>query len=196
MGRKSVQEEKRVRIMEALNQCLQEKSFDQTSIKDIARAAEVNHGLLHYYFKSKEDILINYIDFVIDHYKSMFAALLEEKENKGLDEKQLLEWFFQAMSERITLNRRLSKVFVEIWEIAAYNPEVREKVRLAYREWMATVAAYLQRVVPDPAAARRIGTAVVAFLEGMSLFSILLDEGELELNAVLTGFQKRILQML
>ncbi len=196
MGRKSVQEEKRVRIMEALNQCLQEKSFDQTSIKDIARAAQVNHGLLHYYFKSKEDILINYIDFVIDHYKSMFAVLLAEKENKGLDEKQLLEWFFQAMGERITLNRRLSKVFIEIWEIAAYNPVVREKVRRAYREWMATVAGYLQRVVPDPAAARRIGTAVVAFLEGMSLFSILLDAQELELSEVLTGFQRRILQML
>jgi len=38
----------------------QDKPFDQTFIKDIAQAAGVNHGLLHYYFKSKEDILIHY----------------------------------------------------------------------------------------------------------------------------------------
>jgi AcrR family transcriptional regulator len=196
MGRKSVQEEKRIRIMEALNQCLQEKSFDQTSIKEIARAAQVNHGLLHYYFKSKEDILINYIDFVIDHYKAMFGELLEAEQGKGLDEKQLLERFFQAMGERITSNRRLSRVFIEIWEIAAYNPQVRDKVRRAYREWITTVAAYLQRVVPDPVVAGRVGTAVVAFLEGMSLFSILLDEKELALDEVLAGFRKKIIQTL
>ncbi|MBI5552856.1 MAG: TetR/AcrR family transcriptional regulator [Desulfobacterales bacterium] len=196
MGRKNVQEEKRIRIMEALNLCLQEKSFDQTSIKDIARAAEVNHGLLHYYFKSKEDILINYIDFVILHYKATFETLLAEKAAEDPDEKHLLEWFFQTMNERITLNRRLSKVFVEIWEIASYNPDVREKVRLAYREWMAWVTGLLNRVVRDPAVARRIGTAVVAFLEGMSLFTVILDPEELALDEVLADFQKRIIQML
>ncbi len=196
MGRKNVQEEKRIRIMEALNLCLQEKSFDQTSIKDIARAADVNHGLLHYYFKSKEDILINYIDFVILHYKATFETLLAERAAQDPDERHLLEWFFQAMSERITLNRGLSKVFIEIWEIASYNPDVREKVRLAYREWMAWVAGLLNRVVRNPAVARRIGTAVVAFLEGMSLFTVILDPEELALDEVLADFQKRILRML
>jgi AcrR family transcriptional regulator len=196
MGRKNVQEEKRIRIMEALNLCLQEKSFDQTSIKDIARAADVNHGLLHYYFKSKEDILINYIDFVILHYKATFETLLAEKSAEDPDEKHLLEWFFQAMNERITLNRRLSKVFIEIWEIASYNPDVREKVRRAYREWMAWVTGLLNRVVRDPAVARRISTAIVAFLEGMSLFTVILDPEELALDEVLADFQKRIIQML
>ena len=38
MSRKNGQEEKRIQILEALDQCLQEKPFDQTSIKDIAKA--------------------------------------------------------------------------------------------------------------------------------------------------------------
>jgi len=196
MARKSVQEEKRIRIMEALNLCLQEKSFDQTSIKDIARAADVNHGLLHYYFKSKEDILINYIDYVILHYKGMFEEWLAEKDLNGIDEKHLIEWFFNFMNERITLDRHLSKVFIEIWEIAAYNPAVKEKLQRAYREWMEVLAGVLNRVIKDPAAAKRISTAIVAFLEGMSLFSIILDPDELDLNEVLTGFQRRIIQIL
>jgi hypothetical protein len=108
----------------------------------------------------------------------------------------MLAWFFQTMGERITLNRRLSKVFVEIWEIAAYNPEVREKLRMAYREWITTVAGYLARVLPDPIDAGRLATAVVAFLEGMSLFTVLLNPDELALDAVLADFQKRIIQML
>ena len=80
MGRKSGQEEKRTRILEALHACLLEKPFDRTSIKDIARAAGVNHGLLHYYFRSKEDILLHYIDHVIARYKAMFEKWQAEKQ--------------------------------------------------------------------------------------------------------------------
>jgi hypothetical protein len=87
-------------------------------------------------------------------------------------------------------------VFIEIWEIAAYNPAVKEKLQRAYREWMDVLAGILNRVTKDPAAAKRISTAIVAFLEGMSLFSIILDPDELDLNEVLTGFQKRIIQIL
>lgn len=196
MARKSVQEEKRIRILEALNACLQEKSFDQTSIKDIARAAGVNHGLLHYYFKSKEDILINYIDYVILHYKGLFAAWLGDRDLNGVDEKQVVEWVFAFMNERITLNRYLSRVFIEIWEIALYRPAVKEKLQRAYREWIAVLAGILDPVIKDRAAANRISTAIVAFLEGMSLFSIMFDPDEMDLSEVLTGFQKRILQIL
>jgi len=28
--------------------------------------------MLHYYFKNKEDILLNYIEYVINFYKSIF----------------------------------------------------------------------------------------------------------------------------
>jgi AcrR family transcriptional regulator len=196
MTRKSDQEEKRIRILEALNTCLQEKSFDKTSIKDIARAAEVNHGLLHYYFKSKEDILINYIDYVILHYKGLFAAWLGDRDLNGIDEIQLIEWVFAFMNERITLNRPLSRVFIEIWETALYRPPVKEKLQGAYREWIEVLAGLFNRVTRDPAQANRISTAIVAFLEGMALFSIMFDSDEMELSEVLTGFQKRILQIL
>ncbi|MGD0277963.1 MAG: TetR/AcrR family transcriptional regulator [Smithella sp.] len=72
MPRVSVKEKRRLQIIEALNDCLITTSFSKTSIKDIARKANVNHGVLHYYFKNKEDILLNYIDFIIDKYLAIF----------------------------------------------------------------------------------------------------------------------------
>ncbi len=196
MARNNGQEEKRIRILDALNECLQEKPFNKTSIKDIARVAGVNHGLLHYYFKSKEDILINYIDYAILHYRSMFEEWLNGKDVDEIDEKQLIGSFFDFMNDRITLNRQLSKVFIEIWEIAAYNPVVRQRLQRAYAEWMEVLSAILIRVTRDPAQANRISMAIVAFLEGMSLFSIILDPEAVDIAEVLTGFQRRIIDIL
>ena len=196
MDRKNEPPDKRIRILEALNHCLQEKPFSQTSIKDIARTAGVNHGLLHYYFKNKEDILINYIDYVILHYKAVFEEWFADKRGNGLNQKQMTEAFFEFMNDRITLNRQLSKVFIEIWEIGAYDRAVRQKLQAAYAEWMAALSGILDDGMSDDRTTRRMSTAIIAFLEGISLFSIILDPEQFDCQEILTGFQARILEML
>jgi AcrR family transcriptional regulator len=196
MPRTKDQEVKKVQILEALNQCLQIKPFDKTSIKDIARTAGVNHGLLHYYFKNKEDLLTQYIEYVIDHYKSLFSEWLNSKEIQRLRDKELIENFFEMMNSKITLNKSLSKVFIEIWEIAAYNDNIRAILQQAYREWIDTLGQMLSTVTNDPAAARKTSAATVAFLEGMALFSIILTPDTFDFQQVLTGFQRKIIDSL
>lgn len=196
MSRKKNPKEKKIQILEALNQCLREKPFDKTSIKDIARAAGVNHGLLHYYFKNKEDILTQYIEYVIDHYRSMFDSWLESKQAQNISGRKLLEEFFEFMNFRITLNKNLSKVFIEIWEIAAYNANIRAILQQAYREWINTLAQMLNTVAKNEASARQISAATVAFLEGMALFSIILEPDTFDFDQVLNGFQKKIIASL
>ena len=196
MKNKNRQEEKRNQILQALDQCLQEKPFDQTSIKDISRTAGVNHGLLHYYFKSKEDILINYIDYIIVHYRSMFEDWSSEKNLEEIDEKEFMKEFFEFMNERITLNQSLSKVFIEIWEIAAYNPSVKTRLQRAYNEWTEVLTGILNKTLKDKVAAQRISMAVIAFHEGVSLFSVLLESKDIDFKEVLAIFQKKIIEML
>lgn len=196
MPHKKNPEEKKIRILEALNQCLQKKPFDKTSIKDIARTAGVNHGLLHYYFKNKEDILTQYIGYVIDHYKSLFNDWLSAVETQNISEKKLIEKFFSFMNSRITLNKNLSKVFIEIWEIAAYNADIRSILQQAYREWIDTLGQMLNTVIKNEVSARQISAATVAFLEGMALFSIILAPDTFDFDQVLKGFQKKIIDSL
>ena len=138
------------KILNALHQCLCEKPFDKTSIKDIAGEAGINHGLIHYYFKNKEDMLVRYIEYVIAYNKSLFVKWLAENQSQSVDEKQLIQDFFEFMNSRITLDKKLSKVFIEIWEIAAYNANIRTILQQAYREWIDTLA----RKAGQPAAVR------------------------------------------
>ncbi len=196
MTRKSVQQERRRQIMEALHKCLLKKPFDQTSIKDIAATARINHGMLHYYFKSKDDILLNYIEYVIERYKTLFEDWIDSKRDSFGSSKDILRASFSFMYQKITLNRDLSKIFIEIWEIAIYNRKVKEKLQKAYSEWIETVTLIIREVTMDEGTSARLSVGLVAFLEGVSLLSVILDKDEMEIQLLLKDFEERVLGMI
>jgi AcrR family transcriptional regulator len=196
VARKSVKEERKRQILQALDQCLLEKSFEQTSIKDISRIAQVNHGVLHYYFKSKEDILLQYIDYVVDDFKGQVQDVLAQIPREKMSRKEFVKEIFGFVNNRITLNKNLSKIFVEIWEIAIYNEAVRVKLRQAYREWIQILTLNLGEGSPGGEDPSILSTAMVAFWEGTALFSTIFDDGEIDFANVLDRFQQRILEIL
>lgn len=196
MARKRIQEERKQQILKALDACLQEKSFEKTSIKDIARVAGVNHGVLHYYFSSKEDILLNYIDYVIEDYQVQVGEWLSSKDITRYGKKEFIDELFGFVNNRITLNKGISTIFVEIWEIALYHDSVRAKLRKAYNRWIDELVTHLSRYIDDKQFIRQVSIAMVAFWEGMALFSTIFEPGMLDIEEVLKGFQSRILEIL
>jgi AcrR family transcriptional regulator len=196
VARESVQKERKLQILKALDRCLQEKSFEKSSIKDIAREAGVNHGVLHYYFSSKEDILLKYIDHVIEDYQAQLQEWLGTKDIRQYSKKDFIQEIFNFVNHRITLNKGLSSIFVEIWEIALYNEDVRKKLRQAYSIWIKELSNILSPYIEDKNFTINISTAMVAFWEGMALFSTIFDPNDLKIKDVLEGFQRRILEIL
>ena len=196
MAKKRIQEERKQQILKALDACLQEKSFEKTSIKDMARVAGVNHGVLHYYFSSKEDILLNYIDYVIEDYQVQVQEWLSTKDITRYGKREFIDELFGFVNNRITLNKGLSTIFVEIWEIALYHDSVRAKLRKAYNRWIDELVTHLSRYIDDEQFIRQVSIAMVAFWEGMALFSTIFEPGMLDIEEVLKGFQSRILGIL
>jgi len=191
-----MQEERRKQILEALHECLLKKPFDKTSIKDIAAVAKINHGMLHYYFRNKEDILLNYIEYVINLYKSMFEEWLKLEGLSYSSSKDFIRGAFDFMFQKITLNRDMAKIYIEIWEIAIYNEKVKSKLRKAYSEWIEIVKQTILEPIKDENTASRISTALVAFLEGISLFLIILDPKDFSFETILKDFQEVFIERL
>ncbi|HUN55229.1 MAG TPA: TetR/AcrR family transcriptional regulator [Smithella sp.] len=194
MPRVSVKEQRRLQILEALNDCLITTSFSQTSIKDIAKKAKVNHGVLHYYFKSKEDILLNYIDFIIEKYLTIFTKWIVTASKKYPDQKVFIEESLKFINKRVTLDRNISIIFIEIWEISLYNKKVRQKLKQMYKIWEQTVTDEFAKVVKDKKVAKRLSIAMIAFFEGISLFSIVFDGREYDWKDILDNFNKLVLK--
>lgn len=182
--------------MEALYKCLLKKPFHETSIKDIAVKAGVNHGVLHYYFKSKEDILLHFMDYILDKYVIIFADFILSAEKKGLKGKKMVLSMLNHINTQITFNHDLSKVFIEIWHIATYNKKVKKKLNRTYEEWEKTLSLILKRNGLDATTSGRMATAFIALHEGISLFSVILERKDHRIEGVLKELQSNIIQML
>lgn len=196
MARKNVQKERKLQILKALDLCLLKKSFEKTSIKDIASVAGVNHGVLHYYFTGKEDILLNYIAYVMNNFqvqaRQLFATMSHEKYTR----EQYIEEAFKFVNNRITLNRNLSRIFVEIWEISLYNKKVKAKLRETYLGWIDEVTSIVSDYFDDKVFARNMSIAMVAFWEGMAMFSTIFPNDTVNTEVILKGFQEKLMELL
>ncbi|BBO68990.1 hypothetical protein DSCA_29200 [Desulfosarcina alkanivorans] len=76
MGRKSNADQRRAEIVGALFDCLAGQGHEKVSIKAIAARAGLPHGVIHYYFKSKEDIIADLARVLVDRYSRQFDRLL------------------------------------------------------------------------------------------------------------------------
>ena len=194
MARSQVRDERKKQILKALDECLQEKSFEKTSIKDIARVAGVNHGVLHYYFKNKEDILLQYIDYVVDDFKGQVQEILFALGMEKLSRKNLLKEIFAFVNQKLVLDKRLNRTFIEIWEISLYNKAVRAKLKYAYQEWINVFDMNFKKGIKDTDNSFFLSILTVAFWEGMSLFSTIFEKRELDFQQVLDRFLQGILK--
>ena len=182
MPKKIVRNERRIQILEALHQCLLEKPFHQTTIKDIAKKADVNHGMLHYYFENKEDILLKYIEYTFNKYFSMFVSRFDNEFKGTVTSADSLGEQIGWVLREIAFNRDSAKIFTEIWALALYNPKVMRKLRKHYQKWNEKFSIRIKDHVKDEPTAARLSLTMIAILEGMSLFSIIFSKNELCTN--------------
>lgn len=192
MARTTIQKQRRRQILQALHQRLLIKPFDKTSIKEIAAEAGLNHGMLHYYFKSKEDILLAYIDYQTALYKKAFTRWLDANRKQLSQEDGLITAPFDFMEQEITFDRDLSKIFIEIWEISIYNEKVKEKLKDMYRAWITTFASHLAELIDDHKKAYALSALMVSFSEGLSLLSVILDDSDLSFGTLYQMFKNLI----
>ncbi|HQL42760.1 MAG TPA: TetR/AcrR family transcriptional regulator [Spirochaetota bacterium] len=190
MGRRSLKNIRQEEIARALYRCLLKKPFSKTTIKDIAKEAGVNHGMLHYYFKSKEEILLYFLDWVVAIQLSGFRQWYKSRHVDNLPFEKALTLVLNYTTKKITLNEDLAKLFIEIWEIALYNKTVKKKLQYVYHAWIDQLTIIIGKETNEKIATL-LSVATIAFLEGMSLFSIML-RGKYPINTIIDYFEKRI----
>ncbi len=74
-------EKRRDQIVRAAVGLFSERGYFQTTMDDIAKAADVSKGLIYLYFKDKNDVLFYTLRFVLDMYESDVAPALVSKHN-------------------------------------------------------------------------------------------------------------------
>ncbi len=103
----------REKLLMATRQILLEKGHQYATIKEIARIAGVNHGLVHHYFKSKEQLFIELL-------KETQSYLMPYKLVENIRDR---EWVIEEMMTNFFPNTR---IHIEFHAMASIMPQVRE----------------------------------------------------------------------
>jgi AcrR family transcriptional regulator len=118
-------------FLDAAERLLVEVGYAGISTRRLAAEAKANHGLVHYYFGSMENLLVRvlerFTERLITRQRAMYAA-----------EIPFIEKWRQAM-RYLDEDREYQKVWYELQALAWNQPELREHVAQVSGEWRAVL---------------------------------------------------------
>ncbi len=80
MGRKSIKEARQLEIVKVFYRVAKKEGLENSSIAKIAKVMDINPSLIIHYFKTKDDLTLALIDFILQKYLMMFQ--MDKLQNK------------------------------------------------------------------------------------------------------------------
>jgi AcrR family transcriptional regulator len=187
MPRKIIAPQRREQIVEALFQCLSEKGHESITVKDIASRADLHYGVIHYYFKSKDDIVSALADSLISKYEDALRARMRRLGSASEQLQVALDFFV----DEFIFNRPLNRVFYNLVQMAFERETVRSALRRQLQVYRDRIADMVRKGIEsgefaqvDPA---QTASLMVALIEGMAL------QWEVEAKALKRNEAKRLI---
>lgn len=130
--------DKQLQIIEIASELFAEKGFDGTSVRDIAKAADVNIAMISYYFGSKEKLLEAIFTKHSTLVRLQLESLLQDKQKSPFEkmntlvETYLEKYFSQQCFHKIIARSQMSQqptaVSAMLIEMKKQNQELIKKL--------------------------------------------------------------------
>ena len=127
MGRPSNKEERRQQIVDGLKAAMAEKGYEKASIQSIAKAAGLSPGLIHYHFKTKQEILVELTNQLSQTAKDRFTNKVESLSTPI----ERLNAYIEAALE---LGEYSDPEAVTAWVLISAEAVRQEEVRTLYQQ--------------------------------------------------------------
>jgi AcrR family transcriptional regulator len=119
-------------LLDAAERLLVEVGYAGITTRRLAEEAGVNHGLVHYYFGSMENLLVH----VLERFTERLTA--RQRTLYAADVPFIEKWR-QAMTYLIGEDVAYEKVWLELQALAWNNPDLAERVARVNDEWRAVL---------------------------------------------------------
>ena len=156
--------DRRRALLRAAADCLVERGYAGTSVREICRRARVSPGLLTHYFPGKTALIAEVYRDVADTLAADLSAAVDAA---GPDPAERLRAFVRASFRPPTLSRDTISLWLVFWTLSLTDTEVAELHRQDYARYRDT----LVHLIGDVAAAR--GAATDLRLAALSLTALI-----------------------
>ena len=140
MGRKSKADERKREILVHFYEVVKEEGFENASIAKIADRMEVNPSLLIHYFKTKEEMVVDLVDFLLDRYNLDEQA---EKLSHVKDIKKRFEFVIDMLlgEQWMEMSDGHHSVFYACYYLTTRYGRILERFQLLYTQFREMVEA-------------------------------------------------------
>ncbi|HNR12401.1 MAG TPA: TetR/AcrR family transcriptional regulator [Thermodesulfobacteriota bacterium] len=160
-------ENTRDRIIKAFSKCIHEKGIASVSLRTIAQKAGVSLGTVHYYFRSRENLITQTIEYELD----FIANDIQRRFNSSDSPERKL----RAICEegRDFAQTELQIAFFEIWTASMRNKIMKKSFASFYTRLSDLISAVIRegkqqgifRDVPEDL----VANSIIAMVEGAGL---------------------------
>lgn len=165
----------RERLIAAGYQVLSEKGFEATTVKEVAHVAGVSPGLFHYYFASKDELLIAVLQEAGTRYGQMMQSLRTDAPTD-----QVLEAAVNAARDRVTQEPEWYRLRYELFALGLRNPRflpVLGELLAFIRDRFA--GAFQDITGRDEAQSQALAALVLASFDGLALQQLAQPDADL-----------------
>jgi AcrR family transcriptional regulator len=121
-------------LMDAAERLLVTEGHARLSTRRVAQEAQVNHGLVHYYFGSMEELLMQ----VLERFTA--ALIARQREMYSAPGPFIDKWREAWRYHEADLAAGYPKVWFELQAMAWSEPRMRERLLAVNREWRAVLS--------------------------------------------------------
>ncbi|MFL0245787.1 TetR/AcrR family transcriptional regulator [Candidatus Clostridium stratigraminis] len=184
------------KILDATLETIAREKISGTRMHLIADEANMSQSNLHYYFPTKNDLIIALMDDLQKRFSSKRTESIDVK-NKSLNEN--IHGILEEKKYDILNNKKVDYAQFDFWVQGTVNPEIRVKFQKTFEEWRENIKEVLEHnKVPstiDSKNAEMLPFIIVSLMMGASM-QYLIDEGKFDLDEYFTACEKLVLEFL
>jgi AcrR family transcriptional regulator len=137
---KRLEGEKARRIIEAMRTSVGTRGAAGSTFDHVAREAGVSRGLLHYYFGTKEQLLVE----VVRHDCEVRIAAMDERIARARSVDEIIAALVLGLEEFIEGEPASPAVIYELLSASRHSDDIRAELAELYRRWRADLADALR----------------------------------------------------
>ncbi len=113
-----------IELAEAALETLGELGFARTSLREIAQNSAFTHGVFHYYFSDKLDLIC----CCVRHYKAKCVTRYDEVVATARSRDELMEGFLAKLAATLETEARMHRLWYDLRSQAMFEPAFRKDV--------------------------------------------------------------------
>ncbi len=159
-------EQRRAELGEATLQTLAALGYARTSLREIAQNSAYSHGVLHYYFKDKTDLIL----CSVRQYKARCITRYDRIVAEARDADGLLQGFLSTLGETLSTEAPLHRLWYDLRSQAMFEAAFRDdvaKIDKGLEKMIWNVVARLAELRGGPAPAQLSPSVAYAAIDGL-----------------------------